>query len=353
MEKAIEKQAKPTRDKNLDLYRGMTMLYIVAFIHTASAIFIDWHRDIWATFMLLEMPIIFYIAGAAYTLSSKKPYGKYLVGRVKRIVIPLLIYLLAYCIGYCVSMQTEIQEIPRLFISYVTKVASGRHGGLTHLWFIQPYFIIALLFPLLLYISKIANRYFIYLLLLATMVALYFYPNYVLCYLVPTFAGLYYMNDKPYNRYIILLIMLCSIIFCHYNGYPWDMQYNKFPSNLMFLSYTSAAIIVLNTPLMWCCRQLTRIKWIHYIITRYAKHDFTIYLYHTHFISITCYAYSVLCSYIPIITHPAIAYIFVATIVTVGMIPLAKVIDVINDKTTLLFSHLYDLLRNKLSGKKA
>ena len=351
MEKRIETPTNVSRDSELDLYRGWVMLYIVGFIHAASVVVIDWHRDIWATFMLIEMPIIFYIAGAAYTLSSKKSYGKYAVGRIKRIAIPLFIYLIFTCINQVLSQEISFIEIPEKHIEYWWKLIAWKPTGIAHLWFIRPYFVIALLMPVMYHVSNRIAPYGIYLLLIAIMAALYFHPNYVLCYIVPTFAGLYYHRTRPYNIYIILLIMICGVILCRMTGYSWDMQYHKFPSDLMFLSYTSIAIILLNRPLRWCCKHLARIPVVKYIVAQYARYDFTIYLYHIHMIAAVKYACQIAGNHLPMLSHNAIAYPIIAIITIVAMLPTAYCLEIINRTTTQLFSHTYHRLQKVVMGK--
>lgn len=329
------------RDNDLDTFRGWVMIYIVGFIHTISATIFNWYTDTYATLLLIEMPIIFYISGASYSISSKKNYDTYVKNRIKRIIIPLVIYLLTYTLGCYISGNIPFKEVVTTLFTFISSVIQNKTTVLSHLWFIHPYFIIALMLPLLHYISKRVNSMAIYLSLIVLLVILYFYPNYVLCYIIPTFAGLYYRQTKPYNRYIILIIMLMSIIVCYKQGCSWNMQLNKFPSNLMFISYCIAVLILISEPLKWCCKQLTRIPAVNYIVQQYARYDYTIYLYHIHVISAVTYAYAVLIQYLGFTPHKVIAHIIISTITLLCMIPIGKFFTYINNKVIEGISHLY------------
>lgn len=66
------------------------MIYITCIIHNIYGVqVID---TIPTSLLLIEMPIIFLISGASYTLASAKSYGQYVWGRIKRIVFPYYIF---------------------------------------------------------------------------------------------------------------------------------------------------------------------------------------------------------------------------------------------------------------------
>lgn len=58
-----------TRDLQLDGYRGIVMIYIVCVIHVVN--WLDYNIEPYNSFMLFEMPIIFFISGASLTFSLK------------------------------------------------------------------------------------------------------------------------------------------------------------------------------------------------------------------------------------------------------------------------------------------
>ena len=77
------------RDVDLDIYRGCIMIYITCFIHNIYGVTNAY--SVVSSYFLIEMPLIFYLAGAAHSLARPRPYLPYLWGRVKRIVFPYYI----------------------------------------------------------------------------------------------------------------------------------------------------------------------------------------------------------------------------------------------------------------------
>ena len=282
----------PTRDHHLDIYRGCAMIYIVSIIHTLTAsIGLDWYTHHHATLLLFVMPVIFYISGAAYTLSPKKSYSQYLCGRIRRIFTPLIAYIAIYLTYSLIAGHITLRQLPHTALRLCIEIATGKPTQLTHLWFIHTYIIIALLLPILHHLSLRINHIAAYLLLIASMIVSYLYPNYIIGYLIPTFAGLYYKRNKPYHPLVIITLMVAATLLCLHQGYTWNMQVNKFPPNLLYIAYTTTILLLLSKPLTWLCRHIARIPIIQCLITQYATHGYTIYLYHIHIIALIATAY--------------------------------------------------------------
>ena len=340
-----EKDNKTKRDNNLDIYRGCAMIYIVGFMHIIGY-WIDPHTNDILSMTAIVMPMIFYISGAPYALSGKKNYGEYLLKRIKRIIIPLVVYVAIYSIYNTLNGEIALQQLPGTILSYLyNPIVTGKTMGLGHLWYIQPYLIIALLLPLMYYISLHIKQYGSLALLLATMIGIYLYPNYVLCYIVPTFAGLYYMRDKPYNSLAVLLMFVAAMVLWVAQGNIWNIQINKFPPTLMYLAYTSCMLIIFSKPLKWLCRQATHIAVFQYFINQYAQHSYCIYLYHINVIKFIHTIYFIICLKFfdnhPFLMHPACSLTVIATSTLVLLIPLCKIIDPINNAITKVISALW------------
>ena len=56
------------RDKQLDLYRGLSMIYVVCFIHVIYWLKIGSEPIL--SLMLFEMPLIFFISGASLSFNK-------------------------------------------------------------------------------------------------------------------------------------------------------------------------------------------------------------------------------------------------------------------------------------------
>lgn len=332
------------RNHDLDIFRGVAMIYIVGFMHIIGY-WIDPHTNNWLSLADIVMPIIFYISGASYSLSQRKSYGMYVKGRIKRIIIPLVVYMAIYIFHNTLNGEIALEELPRTVVKYTYYTFADKFDNLGHIWFITPYLIIALLLPFMHFVSSRINQYGVYALLLATMIGLYFYPNYLLCYSVATFAGLYYLRSTPYKSVVVLLIFVATIILWIAQGRVWNIQINKFPPTLMYLSYTSCMLVLLQRPLKWLCRKIYRIDFIKYIIDQYAHNGYIIYLYHVNIIQFTHFIYYSLCERLSlqdtIAMHPLCSLTIIATTTLLAMIVVGKIVAPINDLATRICSYTW------------
>ena len=79
------------RDTQLDNYRALTMIYIVCFIHITY--WFDGFGEPYRSYMLFEMPLIFFIAGAAQTYAKPKSLPKMIINRVWRVMFPFYFFI--------------------------------------------------------------------------------------------------------------------------------------------------------------------------------------------------------------------------------------------------------------------
>lgn len=84
----------------------------------------------WVSVVLIEMPVIFYIAGASYALSSKKRYPQYVWSRIKRVpfwpfYMPATLFLL--CGHTC-------PELVKMVIAYMLFTVWGMYYGKKIKW---------------------------------------------------------------------------------------------------------------------------------------------------------------------------------------------------------------------------
>ena len=81
------------RDIQLDCYRALAMMYIVCIIHP-----ILWYNfDIYNIdpTMLVEMPVIFFIAGASQSYSKRRNLIDTIKNRAQRVLLAYYIFLIA------------------------------------------------------------------------------------------------------------------------------------------------------------------------------------------------------------------------------------------------------------------
>ena len=170
---------KSSRDEQLDMYRALAMIYIVCFIHVASWLHIV--KEPLFSMMLFEMPVIFFIAGAAQLLSNKsKPFLQIVLSRFKRVVIPFYIYSVVTLLFLFILTLVWKYFYPQILTTFGENVANKytydifsyswrdalsiilcqdipQAPIMWHTWFIVPYFLLSCLIWLQ---SKAARKFF-------------------------------------------------------------------------------------------------------------------------------------------------------------------------------------------------
>lgn len=280
----VTNKAVKQRDKTLDIYRGCSMIYITCFLHNIYGVqIID---TVGTSLLLITMPIVFIIAGASFSLATPKTYPRYLWSRTKRIVFPyyilVLFVTLYHLITDCMTGPETIHDFTRHFIDNgYYNIFSGQLYEFNPVWFIPVYLIIAILLPMFGYIRQHITKAGIYTALIAITALLAVMPNNIICYGTFAFAGLYYKDKLPVNRYAVALIFACGIGYCLWQNYDLNMQHNKFPPNILFFSYTGLVITLFIKQIAWFCRKIYRIPLLRHFIDIYASLGFTVYLYHS------------------------------------------------------------------------
>ena len=130
------------RDYNLDFLRGGVMLYIVLVIHGLTNFYYV-AVDSWIVSMLLfEMPLIFYISGAAYKLSRKKSLKELIVSRFYRVILPYYVYAIFVIVAICV-LKNDVSFDDLKYVLCIQNAPALPYSN--QIWFIVPYFIVSIL----------------------------------------------------------------------------------------------------------------------------------------------------------------------------------------------------------------
>ena len=106
------------RDVQLDCYRSLTMMYIVCIIHPM----LWFHIDVFGfdPTMLLEMPVIFFIAGASQKYTRQRTIIETLKNRSLRVVFPYytclcnIIILMIEATFLHLSFENELIDIRKI-----------------------------------------------------------------------------------------------------------------------------------------------------------------------------------------------------------------------------------------------
>lgn len=158
------------RDMQLDMYRGLSMLYVVCFIHVLYWLKIG--DQPFMSLVLFEMPVIFFISGASLSFNKDpRPIMKTLKSRFYRILLPYYIYAMVMVVIVAALSIIWYYWYPNIEQIFGTKVASKymfdirdytwhdiasilktsnvpQSPCVWHLWFILPYLVLSCTFDI-------------------------------------------------------------------------------------------------------------------------------------------------------------------------------------------------------------
>lgn len=134
------------RDIQLDIYRALIMIYILCIIHVSF--WLGAISEPMKSIILFEMPVIFYISGAALNVSNKrKSLSSTFVNRAKRVLAPYYAYAF-FCIIIAIGYYFIGNENPKPIQSTILNALIPKDNSVPipytyHLWFVIPYFVIS------------------------------------------------------------------------------------------------------------------------------------------------------------------------------------------------------------------
>lgn len=283
------------RDIQLDCYRALAMMYIVCIIHP-----ILWYNfDIYNIdpTMLVEMPVIFFIAGASQSYSKRRNLIDTIKNRAQRVLLAYYIFLIALLLLMTIatllnlSFEGNYLDIRNIGIIEIIKILLT--GGCVDIpyfgytWFISTYMIISCSLPVQQRImDKISYKW--YMVILISMFALWkatkitspetIIEN-VMSYNIFYILG-YVTYKKVKPNYITASISTIVCIFLLFSGIAIPIGEHKFPSDIIFVIYNLSTLGMLSFVV-----SRINIKY-NYLLRIWNERGYTIYLYQsvTHFI---------------------------------------------------------------------
>lgn len=289
------------RDTQLDIYRAISIIYVICVTHVLFWLNIGSEPVL--SLILIEMPIIFFISGAALSLKTS-PYGllENIWNRMKRVVFPYYIYasvmvgIIVLLTIICFYFQPQFENIYGLKLS-CDKIDIGNYAWADvvailscsdipqapfsmHLWFILPYLILSSSFSLQIKLIKITNRWiyisFAFILFLTIQLTISnLLINHIFFYNIFMIIGyLFYKQINMWQVFItggIALAILVVYFLC--GGWVIPMQCHKFPPDYVFLSYNLFVLCILS--LIFNKISIPNLNIFHLWNTR----GYTIYLY--------------------------------------------------------------------------
>lgn len=279
----------------MDCYRSMTMMYIVCIIHPM----------LWFSFdvfgfdptMLLEMPVIFFIAGASQHYTPRRTLVETIRNRSLRVLMPyyvalcfILLFMLAATL-FRLSFEGELLDIRQIGMSGIIKLLLT--GGSQHIpyfgytWFISTYMIISCSLPLQQWaMGKIGGKKYMLLLLacFACWKSMGITSPENIVENVMSYNVFYVLGYVTYKRATTKWVLAAAAaIVCLYliiSGIALPFGNHKFPSDMVYITYSIVNLYILTFI-------FSRIN-IKYgtLIRLWNERGYTIYLYQciSHFI---------------------------------------------------------------------
>ena len=283
------------RDRELDNYRALLMAYMVCVIHLFY--FFEYGSEPLRSYALVEMPAVFFISGAAHSLSAPKSYGKFLWSKVKRILVPYYIWVVISLLLVQLPWPEEAMHfagctepvtwsgIADMLLLKEVKCMPYRW----HIWFILPFMTIMALAPWL--YARLHNERAIWTTVVLTGVAILLMDvlrsttgwdtffarqcRHVIVYLSFFVLGFLYKRVALRSIHLWMGLAFAALLFgLIYTGiYPVSMQQNKFPPDFAFWLFGHVGLLLLC--LFFQRVKLPNWKWL----VAYNQRGMTIYLY--------------------------------------------------------------------------
>ena len=283
------------RDEKLDIYRGLIMIYIVGVIHT-----LFWFpntNNVLKTLFLFEMPVVFFITGASYSLSNKKDYLSYIVSRIPRILIPYFIFsLFVVFLQYVATiLGTTISYAPNFLYNTLNpfKIPSVELKFVTwHLWFMPVYLYMIPFIPIMFIVFDKLKGIFKFIPFIIFAIIVFYMEGFdihkniksIVFYSFWIYAGFFYTKfkdikiSKVLNISFTILSFLVLVILVKSDRYVLNMSTNKFPPNFIFLVFNLTAFSFLYFVRDYIFR-FGNLKFVRNLVDIYSKYGFTLYLY--------------------------------------------------------------------------
>lgn len=253
------------RQSRIDVARGLLMLYIIAIVH--AMYWLNIYDGPEKSFILFEMPCIFFISGYAYALSLRgggavltaRGYVQYVKKRVERILIPYWFYAAA-CVALIFvkgdpALRATGADKASTILAWANPLTFGAGHSFEmlnfHLWFIAPFLGVAFVMPWLarpvarwaLPLSALLLGGFA-LILINSFFKLGALEKNLVTYAIWSLLGFAVASMPagalPRRWQMIAVFLLCVVLL--YLSYLFsfasmDMQQNKFPPNAVFFIF--------------------------------------------------------------------------------------------------------------------
>lgn len=157
------------RDLQLDSYRAIVRIFVIVVSHTMW--WLEAVTEAAAGAFLFSMPLLFFIAGAAASFKpSHRTFRHTVANRVSKVLVPAWIFLLVCGTVKLVLLLLDIYPwhnpgfrpgtaVSSLLFTAFLGEFEDFAPGTAHIWFILPYFLVAISVPLQTRLSRHVNRW--------------------------------------------------------------------------------------------------------------------------------------------------------------------------------------------------
>lgn len=237
------------------MYRALVMIYILCVVHVTY-----WLGALGqpvSSLILFEMPVIFFISGAAIKASDKhRGLQTTVANRAKRVLAPYYVLATVCIIAYLIISSVMGHDIfKQQTLVTIFKALWPADGSLPvpyawHLWFVTPYMIVSCIFCFYQKLADISNRYAFLSVLLGICALTQVLTDNMLIRNVVFYNFFFVAGYLCYKRFTIkmmAIIGICAIMLAavlYLSCWKGAMQLHKFPPDMLFACYGIAALCV-------------------------------------------------------------------------------------------------------------
>lgn len=257
----------------------------VLFVHSLYWTDIIPNTNVYKSYLLFEMPLLFFITGSSYSLGKITSKTGFYIKRITRVILPFFVYTV---ITYFFIIGTA-----RLDMILPDNHSWDKYSIFSwHLWFIPTYLSVIILLPVFQFVFNKLNGIFKITPLICFVLGIYFLEKYqpeqniryVIFYSFWVYLGLFYRTFKKqkflwkYQVTITAIFWVLTWIIIQLNLYSPNMQLNKFPPNLGFLLLNIGTLCFLSLIKNSVLNIIQKYAPTS-ILSRFITHGYTIYLY--------------------------------------------------------------------------
>ncbi len=311
------------------------MIYILCVVHVTY--WLGTFGQPISSLILFEMPVIFFISGAAISLGGKhRGLLPTLANRAMRVLAPYYVLAALCSIAFLVFSLVRGHDILQKHTAVVIfKALWPTDGALPvpytrHLWFVTPYLIVCCIFCFYQKLADRSNRYVFLIAFLSLCAFVQMLTDNMLIRNVVFYSFFYAAGYLCYNKMTVnqmTLVGICSlsvVALLYVFGWKGSMQLHKFPPDMLFLCYGITSLCILGIILNYITIPQNRLLRI------WNTNGYTIYLWQNVTFAIFTYGTAIFmensAKLLPVIdfVFKALSIFIIATVLSFVVVPFER-----------------------------